>query len=245
LSERKRKAWHRRASKALLRWLALKATSFVAFLIFLVARTWRVEIEGYGSVLREHGAGRRVIFAFGHGRMLPFVWTHRGRGVRVLISEHFDGEMITRVIEWFGFSAARGSATRGGARALLDLLRSSDHDLAVTPDGPKGPFLSVKGGLVYLAAKSGLPIIAASWDADRRVQFRSWDEFRVPLPFARIVVATAPARWIAEDATDEELEIERLAVEADLAECEAWSMRLFGRPTAPAREPARASRVNP
>jgi lysophospholipid acyltransferase (LPLAT)-like uncharacterized protein len=192
----------------------------------------------YGFIAAEHAAGRSVIYAIGHGRMLVPMWVMRRRGVRVLISEHFDGELITRIIESFGFGAARGSATRGGARALRELVREAKrHDLAVTPDGPRGPFLSVKPGLPYLAARTGCAILAASFDADRRLQARSWDHFRLPLPGARVVIVVAPPRLIASDATEVELEAERRAIEADLARIDDEATRLAREP---ARERARA-----
>ena len=74
-------------------------------------------------------------------------------------------------------------------RALRELVRDAQQgDLAVTPDGPRGPFLSVKQGLPFLAARTGSAVIAASWDADRRLQLPSWDRFRLPLPGAKVVV---------------------------------------------------------
>ncbi|MBI3722927.1 lysophospholipid acyltransferase family protein [bacterium] len=227
---RRRKGPLRRAFKAVSRALALRAVPLLAFALFLLARTWRVRIVGYGAVVAEHEQGRNVIFAFGHGRMLPFVWSHRGRGVSVLISEHFDGELITRVIECFRLRAARGSATRGGARAIRELVLSArGADLAVTPDGPRGPFLSVKPGLPFLAARTGSAVIAASWDADRRIQLRSWDRFRVPLPGAKVVVIAKPPRRIPEDASEERLEAERAAIEADLSAAEEESGKIARR----------------
>jgi lysophospholipid acyltransferase (LPLAT)-like uncharacterized protein len=229
----KRKPWWRRAWKASFRWLALRLTTLAAFLIFLLARTWRIEIRGYAPVGREHDAGRFVIFAFSHGRMLPAVWSHRGLGVRVLISEHFDGELITRIVEAFGFTTARGSATRGGARALLELVREKGGDLAVTPDGPNGPFLSVKPGVTWLASRSGLAILPASIDADRRIELPSWDRFRVPLPGAKVLIVCAPLRRISPDADAAELERERVGLEHELRRCEDAATAAFGRPPAP------------
>lgn len=234
----KRKSWVRRAWKAAFRWIAVRAVTLGALAFMLLARTWRVEYRGLASVGREHAAGRFVIYAIGHGRLLVPVWTHRHLGVRVLISEHFDGELIARVVEAFGFTTARGSATRGGARALLALLRETGGDLCITPDGPRGPFLSARQGITWLASRSGLPILPASFDADRRIQFGSWDRFRVPLPWAKVVYVCAPLRWIPADADSEVLERERRALEADLLRCEETAMAAFGRISPPVPVPA-------
>src|SRR5581483_1841585 len=129
-------------------------------------------------------------------------------------------------------------ATRGGARALRELIEDAQRwDLAVTPDGPKGPFLTVKQGLPFLAARTGNKICAASWDADRRVQFGSWDRFRLPLPFATVFVVATDLRAVSEDATEDALERARVAIEDDLARAEAEAARLAGRsPEARVRE---------
>lgn len=230
---RRRKGPLARAFKTVTRALALRAVPLLAFVLFLVARTWRVRIVGYAPFAAEHARGRSVIWAFGHGRMLPFVWTHRHRGVRVLISEHFDGELITRVIGCFGFGTARGSATRGGAKALRELIHDArTADLAVTPDGPKGPFLTVKPGLPFLAARTGSAICAASWDADRRIELRSWDHFRFPLPGATVFVVTTPPRVVSPDADADTLEQARVAIEGDLARAEREAAVLALRPRA-------------
>ncbi len=242
----KRRGPLRRAFKHASRWLALRAVPLLAFLLYLVARTWRVRLVNWKSIGDEHARGKSVIYAIGHGRMLANMWVMRHRGVRVLISEHFDGELITRVIECFGFGAARGSATRGGARALRELVREAErYDLAVTPDGPRGPFLSVKPGLPFLAARTGLAIVAGSYDADWRLQFRSWDSFRIPLPFARVYISIAEPRRIPADADDARLEEERQAIERDLRAVDAHATELARRPVRERVREASMVRVPP
>ncbi len=234
----KRKGPLRRAFKHASRWLALRAVPLLAFALYLLARTWRLRIVNWKAISDEHAAGRSVIYAIGHGRMLASLWVMRNRGIRVLISEHFDGELITRVIECFGFGAARGSATRGGARALRELVRDAERwDLAVTPDGPRGPFLSVKAGLPYLAARTGLAIVGATYDAERTFELGTWDTFRIPYPFSRVVIVVSGPRRIPGDADDGRLEEERQAIERDLRAIEEEA-RAFARrgPRARARD---------
>jgi len=123
--------------------------------------------------------------------MLPLVYTHRGRGIVVLVSRHRDGEWIARTIERLGFRTARGSSTRGGEAAVRELLeRSSDRTpIAITPDGPRGPAGRVKPGLLYLASRTGWPIVPVATAARRAWMLGSWDRFRVPLPFTHVHVA--------------------------------------------------------
>ena len=219
------------------RWLALRAVPILALALYLVARTWRIRVVNWRSIAAEHLAGRNVITVIGHGRLIVPLWMVRKKGIRVLVSEHFDGELITRVLACFGFGAARGSATRGGARGLRELLREAKrYDLAVTPDGPRGPRLVVKPGVPYLAARTGLAVCVGGFDADRRIEFRSWDRFRVPLPGARVVLVIAPPRLVPGDADEARLEAERQAIERDLHAVEARATELARRPS---RERAR------
>ncbi len=237
MSTHRKKGPLKRAFKHGSRWLALRLIPLFAFIFYFIARTWRVRLINWDGVRAEHAAGRSVIYSISHGRMLPCAWVVRKMGVHILISEHFDGEIITRVLRCFGFGAARGSATRGGAAGVRELVRLSKRwDLAVTPDGPKGPFLCVKPGVPYLASRTGLTIITAGIAADWRIKARSWDEFLLPLPFARVFIVLAPPRRIPEDADDARLEVERAEIEKELLEREATAEALAQRP---ARERAR------
>src|SRR5262245_24423303 len=106
---------------------------------------------------REAGNGR-VLFALWHSHMLLSAFRHRHRGIRVLVSLHHDGEIIARIIEGLGFATVRGSTTRGGRDAFFRMVRESreGHDIAITPDGPRGPREVVGEGVVRLAQWSGL-----------------------------------------------------------------------------------------
>ena len=156
-----------------------------------LARTWRVD-ERNGGVLRELRARKQpVIFAFWHGRMLPLLWHHRGQGAAILVSEHGDGEIIARVAEALGYRTVRGSTTRGSERALLRLIRTvqGGTDIAVTPDGPRGPAETFAAGALVVAQRSGAPIIPVTSGSAGAWRLRSWDRFMIPRPFARVSVA--------------------------------------------------------
>ena len=153
--------------------------------------TWRVsEVNPDGW--RALRAGKRpFVFALWHGQLLPLVMRHRFEGVKILISEHRDGEMIARIIGRFGLPAIRGSTTRGAARALLAMCDAlaSGGEVAVTPDGPRGPARTFASGAIVAAHRAGAPIVAIGVSASNAWRLRSWDGFMIPKPFARVVVA--------------------------------------------------------
>jgi lysophospholipid acyltransferase (LPLAT)-like uncharacterized protein len=169
-------------------WWAPAGVAAGALVLRTLGASWRLDVRG-----TEHWQGpgaERCIFALWHAQLLPLVYVHRGQGVVVLVSRHADGEWIARTIERLGYGTARGSSTRGGEEGMRQLMarEARARGLAITPDGPRGPARRVKPGLVWLASRSGLPIVPVAAAADRAHAFRSWDRFQVPLPFARVWV---------------------------------------------------------
>jgi lysophospholipid acyltransferase (LPLAT)-like uncharacterized protein len=135
--------------------------------------------------------GKKVIFALWHSSMLVPAYASRNLGFNVLISRHSDGEYIARVIQRLGNKAVRGSTTRGGARALLSMIKKikeEDDSLAITPDGPKGPRFIVQPGVIFLAQKAGYPIVPVSLGLTKYWELPSWDRFRIPKPFSKAVM---------------------------------------------------------
>ncbi len=187
--------------------------------IAALARTWRMDLRGIATWDAELARGARCIFAVWHARVLPLVWSHRSRGVVVLVSRHRDGEAIARVIRRFGFGAARGSSTRGGDQAMRGMMAAVQAGRLVgfTPDGPRGPAERVKPGIAWLASTTGLPVIPIGTASNRAHAFGSWDRFRLPLPFARVVVAYGDPIQVPAGLGDEGLETWRARIEADLA----------------------------
>lgn len=188
-------------------WLGLAAMAGAGFLQ-LLGRTWRIEDHGLEAGDAALERGERCIFAFWHARMLPLVFTHRGRGVAILISQHRDGELIARMIHRLGYVTARGSSTRGGEEGTREMLRLAEagHLLGITPDGPRGPAGQVKPGLVYLASRTGFPILPITAASSHTLVFRSWDRFRMPWPFARVVVAYGEPILVPPDLEEAEME---------------------------------------
>ncbi len=105
-----------------------------------------------------------------------------------MISEHFDGEIIAKIISFFGFSSIRGSSSKGGARVLIEAIKTakSGEDIAITPDGPRGPRHSVADGIVALSQKTGAKIVVFNYQASKFWQLKSWDRFVIPKPFSKI-----------------------------------------------------------
>jgi lysophospholipid acyltransferase (LPLAT)-like uncharacterized protein len=186
----------------------------------LLGRTWRIRVvngEYLGDLRRT---GRPFIFSLWHGQLLPLLWHHRKQGVRVLISEHRDGELVARTAESLGYGLIRGSSTRGAERALISIVRElqAGNEVAITPDGPRGPATTFAPGALVAAQRSDSFILPVAASADRAWRLRSWDRFMIPKPFARVTVAYAtPTKVLATTpraAAQEGLRFQRLMGEA-------------------------------
>lgn len=182
--------------------------------------TVRYELVGPVDMRRRAIDGPPVLFVLWHGRLLPLAYLHRHQRIGALVSPSRDGEYLVRLLEGWGFQAARGSSTRGGEDGLRDILRMArrGQSLAVTPDGPLGPMQKLKPGVIVAAQRSGLPIVPVAAGADRAWWFVSWDRFLVPKPFARIRVAYGEPRVVPRGAGPEELERYRSEIELELNE---------------------------
>ena len=157
------------------------------------------------------------VVAFWHGHMLLPLFVYRDLPAAVLVSRSRDGERIAQVAHHFGIGSVRGSTSRGGAtamRALFDMAREGAIRIGVTPDGPRGPCHRVAPGVVYLAQKSGLPILPLVVGLDRYWVLPSkWDEFVLPKPFSRGLIRVGDLFWVPADLSAEELEQHRLQLE--------------------------------
>jgi lysophospholipid acyltransferase (LPLAT)-like uncharacterized protein len=180
--------------------------------------SWRVHSIGEEPWRALRAKREPFIFALWHGQLLPLLAHHHDQGVRVLISEHRDGEIIARIAHALGFVTVRGSTTRGGARALLAMCDAlgRGEEIAVTPDGPRGPARVFAPGALVAAQRAGVPIVPAAIAASRAWRLRSWDGFTIPKPFAQVTVAYgAPMRVEATSARDAAEEAPRFAAALD------------------------------
>ena len=176
-------------------WKLELVVGFGYFLIRALASTWRVRTVNTDSFTTLRARHQPFIFAFWHGQLLPLLWVHRAEGVAVLVSSHRDGEIVARIAERLGMRTVRGSTTRGAARALLGVVRELEEgrEVAVTPDGPRGPARKFASGALVAAQRAGAPIIAIGVSAKRAWRLKSWDGFMIPKPFTRVhIVYSAP-----------------------------------------------------
>ena len=157
----------------------------------LLARTWRFRVVNVAAINGLRAAKRSFIFSLWHGQLLPLLWHHRDEGVVLLISEHRDGELVARAAESLGYALVRGSTTRGADRALISVIRElqAGREVAITPDGPKGPAGKYAPGALIASQRSGAVIVPVVAVADRAWRLKSWDHFMIPKPFARVTVA--------------------------------------------------------
>jgi len=160
-----------------------------AIALRMLAGTLRLRREE-ASVAPLWAARTPLIYAMWHGRLLLLPWLYGHRRAHALTSRSRDGELVSRWIHRFGLVPVRGSSSRGGGEALRALTRALRHggEVVVVPDGPRGPREVLKPGVIALARISGAPIVPVAVGASREWRLRSWDEFRIPQPFARCVV---------------------------------------------------------
>jgi lysophospholipid acyltransferase (LPLAT)-like uncharacterized protein len=147
--------------------------------------------EHNGEWVAERMRARQpIVFLLWHGRLLPLAHYHRGRHYVTMISQSEDGEYISRIVEGWDYGVVRGSSSRGGTGGLRELIRHlrAGRSLAITPDGPRGPFQKMKPGALLAAQVTGTPVLALAAGIDRTWSFGRWDRFLVPHPFARISI---------------------------------------------------------
>jgi lysophospholipid acyltransferase (LPLAT)-like uncharacterized protein len=168
------------------RWLSLVGT----WIIRMVGVTWRVRILDAAPVDRLRHDGQPVALLLWHGQLLPLLYVMRFQSIACLISTHRDGELIAQIARRLGCKLIRGSSSRGAERALLGLVRTlkDGFTVAVTPDGPRGPYRTFAPGALVAAHRANAPVVAFGVHATRAWYLKSWDQFMIPKPFARVTI---------------------------------------------------------
>jgi lysophospholipid acyltransferase (LPLAT)-like uncharacterized protein len=186
-------------------------------LLWLIANAAYIVIRLLGATWRYEGSGEETgwerfpkdggIFVFWHHCVLPAAHRFRNQNIAIMTSRSFDGEAIARLIEKMGYQAVRGSSSRGGARALLEMHKIAEQGRPVvfTADGPRGPRFVAKPGAVLLARNSGLPVRPFDFAAERAWVLNSWDKMVIPRPFTRVVMRVGGPVRVGENATQDEM----------------------------------------
>lgn len=186
--------------------------------IRLLGATVRRDYVNRDALDRAVAGSDTQIYAFWHSRLvfLRFAWFGT-KGV-VLQSRHRDSRMLGRVMSRLGLEQAWGSTTRGGTTAVREVLRRirDGYDVAIAPDGPRGPNRRVQPGVITIARMSGAPIVPMAYSARPSRRLRSWDRMMLPLPFGRALFAYGEPLRVDRRADDAEQERLRLALEDEL-----------------------------
>jgi lysophospholipid acyltransferase (LPLAT)-like uncharacterized protein len=202
--------------------LKLDPESFAARILvafgFRLLQVWshtiRFEVEDRGKIL-EAPLSERFIGAAWHNRLLLLPFALRRfiphRQGAALISASRDGAWLAKLVHRFGFSVVRGSSSRKGAAAMLQLadVIASGHDVVITPDGPRGPVYRPGGGIILLAQKTGARIVPLNLEYSRSWRLPSWDKFILPRPFARVRFILGSSHDVRPTSKEEEFEGER------------------------------------
>ena len=209
-----RPVWHQRLAAAL-----------IVGLVRLVACT--VRFQWHDNAERQsRSAPAPIVFCTWHNRLALCLEVFRSirqrtskeRRLAAMVSASKDGGLLARVLELNGVQPVRGSTSRRGRQALLELVSWAErgHDLAITPDGPRGPCYKVQEGIMALAQVTGRPIMGISYYMSWKITLKSWDRFQIPLPFTKCVVDITPAIEVPRDATDAQREELRQELERQL-----------------------------
>ncbi len=167
--------------------------SVVAWLTLqILGRTARIREIGKNHYLNLEARGENYIFTLWHGRMFIPIFVQRGRRIVAMVSAHTDGEIIARAVEMMGYQTVRGSSSKGGGKALRDMvkiMRGQGVPGAMMPDGPRGPKGDYKTGTITLAQLTEAYLVPMTHAADPAWTSKSWDRFLIAKPFARVVIA--------------------------------------------------------
>jgi len=202
-------------------------------LLWIIGLTWRFEtITEEGAIALPYGKGARAeIYCFWHQCVLPCTVYFRRSHATILISQSFDGELITRILQLFGFHAVRGSSSRSAREGLLGLKQVIERcrPAIFTADGPRGPIYRTKMGPIKLAQLTGAPIGAFHLEPQHAWILSSWDRFLIPKPFTRIVVSWARHTLVPSDLAAEEFEPKREELNAAIERARLRALQHFGK----------------
>lgn len=191
-----------------------------------VDATIRYRLEDPADTLHRIVLAGPVIFAIWHNRLALSLMLYRRyvlgaqreRRMAAMVSASRDGGLLAHALKMFRVKPVRGSSSRRGPQALLEMQRLAEQgwDLAITPDGPRGPCYSVQPGVISVAAVTGMTIVPVCFDVSWKRSLRSWDRFQIPCPFARVTIRVAPVMQIPRHPDEAEHAALRETLEARL-----------------------------
>jgi hypothetical protein len=207
------------------RWYQWIAAWLIVGLIKIVSGTLRSRWQDTSAYF-DSGQSGPAIYCVWHNRLALSMLAYYGyvrkqshsSGMAAMVSASKDGGFLAAILECFKVQPVRGSTSRRGPQALLELTTWAERgfDLAITPDGPRGPCYEVQDGVMSLAQITGLPIIPFSYDATWKLRARSWDRFQIPLPFSRCEMRMGKPVRVPREATDEQRAVLRQELETAL-----------------------------
>jgi lysophospholipid acyltransferase (LPLAT)-like uncharacterized protein len=211
--------------------LQLFLITWAGYLVIrLICPTLRYRIELEPGVPSDGRHAEPVIWCFWHRSVIPASYRFRNNGIAVMTSRSFDGEYIARIIGKLGYSAVRGSSSRGAVGALIGMRRELElnHPVAFTIDGPRGPRYIAKPGPVLLAKKTGRPICCFYVAVRKAWVLNSWDRMLIPRPFSRAVMYGTSPIYVPPDANDEQMAQYHAQMQSALELCREKAERLAG-----------------
>jgi lysophospholipid acyltransferase (LPLAT)-like uncharacterized protein len=189
------------------------AASTIYFLARTLMATWRFDSSSKGPLVKAKGP---VIFCIWHNRLAISMSAYfrfgeelwPAPGLAAMISASKDGGLLAEVLQKFGVQPVRGSSSRRGRQALLESTTwlQKNYNVAITPDGPRGPCYEVQDGIISLAQVTGVPIVTVSAIIRGKIKLRSWDKFQVPMPFAKCTIVFGDIIHVPRDISAEEKE---------------------------------------
>jgi len=210
---------HRWWREGIFLWLIMElGPRLISGALWVLQLTVRIRFVRGDELLRRWANREQSIIAFWHNRAVLMPIPYRGAKLCIMNSQSRDGEIATRAAARWGIHSVRGSASRGGAKGFLQLVRAyrDGYDLAVVPDGPRGPRYVAKVGVIQLARVTGAPIYPVTYAATRVRRLRNWDRLVLPLPFAHVVYIVGEPLHVPREATDEAIEALRAELETRL-----------------------------
>jgi lysophospholipid acyltransferase (LPLAT)-like uncharacterized protein len=209
-----------------LKWHGHLAAWVIHKVISLLSATIRYSMDDVSRKNWESTPGP-VIFAIWHNRLALCLPVHRklvlrrqnsSRRMAALVSASKDGALLARILELSGVQPVRGSSSRRGAQALLELTTWAREGgtIAITPDGPRGPAYKVQEGIIRLAQVCQVPILPGGWNLSSKISLKSWDRFQIPLPFTRCELRFNTPIVVAPDSDEATREKHRVELEESL-----------------------------